>query len=154
MRSLLNIISQQFSGIVGNSILKNRKNTDSTMDVLTSKRKIGENEETKALYYFQGQGWKLLKRNYQCRLGEIDLIFSNGKKSIVFIEVKYRSNPNYGTGQEAVGSQKQKRIIKSALFYIKQNCFQDYQYRFDVVAISPQGIEHVPNAFAVQGYTL
>lgn len=117
-------------------------------------RKVGADEETKALNYFLQRGWRLLHRNYQCRGGEIDLIFKDAENRIVFVEVKYRSSSNYGSAQSFVHAQKQGRLIKTALFYIKENRLEGSDFRFDVAAISPQGIEHISNAFSAEGYTL
>lgn len=123
-------------------------------ETIINRRQVGEDKETKALDYFKKLGWKLLERNYQCRLGEIDLIFKDEKNSVVFIEVKYRSNFVYGVAQSAVGSQKQNRLIKTALYYIKEKRLQGNHFRFDVAAITPKGIEHIPNAFPAEGYTI
>ena len=120
----------------------------------SNKRELGESEETRAIAYFCALGWKLLSRNYHCRLGEIDLIFSDPRKAIIFMEVKFRSSLDFGAAQSAVGSVKQKRITKTALFYIKQNRLQGNDFRFDVCALTPDKIEHIPNAFYTSGYTL
>lgn len=122
------------------------------LEIHTS-REIGESEETRTLNYFLEKGWKILIRNYRCCVGEIDLIFKDAKDSIVFVEVKYRSSSNYGVAQSSVGAQKQSRLIKTALFFIKENHLQKWHFRFDVAAVTPQGIEHIPNAFQSARYT-
>ena len=122
--------------------------------IVSNKRKIGESEETRAVAYFNALGWKLFSRNYQCRLGEIDLIFRDPKGAVVFVEVKFRSDLEYGPGQAAVGSTKQKRMIKTALFFIKQKRLQGSDFRFDVCALTPDKIDHIENAFFARGYTL
>ena len=48
-------------------------------------RKIGKTIEDKVCYYLQKQGLKLLKQNFSCRMGEIDLIMQD-KNELVFIE--------------------------------------------------------------------
>ena len=54
-----------------------------------NKRKTGTAYEKKAAAYLKEKGYHILKRNYRCPLGEIDLIAEeNGY--LVFIEVKYR----------------------------------------------------------------
>ena len=119
-----------------------------------SKRKVGETEEARALGYFEKRGWKLLRQNYRCRLGEIDLIFKDRGGCVVFVEVKFRSHAGFGAGQEAVGAKKRGRMSKTALFYIKQNGLEGSDFRFDVAALGPGKIEHIANAFSPEGYTL
>ena len=49
----------------------------------------GRVAEEKALAYLMKQGLKLITQNYNCRLGEIDLIMRD-KNHLVFIEVSSR----------------------------------------------------------------
>ena len=59
------------------------------------------------------------------------------KKSIVFIEVRYRENFNYGTSTETITFNKQQKIIKTAYFYLyKENLYEKVCSRFDVIALS------------------
>lgn len=117
-------------------------------------RQIGAEEETKALDFLVQKGWKLIERNYQRRAGEIDLIMSDKKNSVIFVEVKYRRSSDYGTAQSFVHQQKQKKIIKTALLYMKEKGFRNVDVRFDVVAVTLDQIEHISNAFSAEGYTI
>ena len=117
-------------------------------------RKVGENHEGRAASYFERLGWDLISRNYSCRAGEVDLIFADREGAIIFVEVKFRSRSDYGLGQEFVDFRKQSRMAKAALFYIKQKNLESRNFRFDVAALSPEGLEHIPNAFSPEGYTL
>ena len=118
------------------------------------KREIGDQEESKALEYFEAKGWKLLQKNYLTRMGEVDLILKDPKGVIVFVEVRYRKYSDFGTAAATVNFKKQQRIVKSALQYIKVHRLYHSDFRFDVAAISPEGLEHIPNAFSASGYTL
>lgn len=76
-----------------------------------------------------------MERNFRCRNGEIDLIARDGRY-LVFIEVKYRKDRRSGSSFAAVGKQKQRTILKVALFYLIRKGFQDdIPCRFDVVGI-------------------
>ncbi len=72
------------------------------------------------------------------------------KQSIVFIEVKYRNNKNFGNAAEMVTYRKSQRIIKTAHLWLLQNNLSPYSadYRFDVVAIHQNGdeVEWIKNA--------
>lgn len=112
-----------------------------------NKRKTGQWYEQKAAVFLKNQGYNILKCNYYCHYGEIDIIAEeNGY--IVFIEVKYRKNPAYGTPGEAVNSIKRQHIRQSALdFLIKFYGTEEILCRFDVVAITGNQIQLIKNAF-------
>ena len=121
---------------------------------LSKTQGIGRANETRAQGYFARRGWKLLHKNYLCKAGEVDLIFEDPEGAVVFVEVKYRASSQYGAAEEFVGLEKQMRTARAAMFYIKQRKLSGRDFRFDVAAVSPQGVAHIPNAFSPEGYTL
>ncbi|MBQ5769863.1 MAG: YraN family protein, partial [Clostridia bacterium] len=78
--------------------------------------------------------------------GEIDLI-AKDKDTIVFIEVKARESFVKGSPAEAVTKTKQRRIIQTALMYLKENHIHTARMRFDVVAVLGGEIKYIPSAF-------
>lgn len=85
---------------------------------------------------FRKKGFKLIERNFHCRLGEIDLIMQDNK-SLVFVEVRYRRNNNFGSGAESVTYTKQSKLIKTASVYLQQHAkLNKYPARFDIVSIT------------------
>ncbi len=103
-------------------------------------QQVGQFAEDKALDYLSKQGLQLVRRNYNCSLGEIDLIMQD-KDSLVFIEVRSRSNPRFGGGIVSITYAKKQKILKAALHYLSNNSFQDqFPLRFDVVSLDgPSG---------------
>ncbi|HUU41323.1 MAG TPA: YraN family protein [Desulfatiglandales bacterium] len=95
-------------------------------------------------------GYRILKTNYRCPLGEIDLIALDGDV-LVFVEIKTRKEASLGQVKEAVNKRKQGQLSKSALFYMKSNKICERKARFDVVAVrlsdEKEEIEIVKNAF-------
>jgi putative endonuclease len=84
------------------------------------------------------RGLRLLKQNYHCRFGEIDLIMQDGE-TICFIEVKFRKSLHFGGAANAIPMHKQRKIIKTAMFYIAQNRHLANQaFRFDAFLIQQQ----------------
>ena len=109
------------------------------------KGKLGEEI---ALKYITSKGGKIIEKNYRTKIGEVDLIAKlNGE--IVFVEVKSRSNINYGYPSEAVNYKKRKKITTVAKFYILDNSLQDTSIRFDVIEVylNDRKINHIVNAF-------
>lgn len=113
--------------------------------------KIGQRAELKACLYLQKQGLKLIRQNYTCFHGEIDLIMRD-KEDIVFIEVRCRSRIDYGRSAETITLAKQKKIIRAATHFLQKN---EWLYkvcsRFDVIAIERKDnkwqLEWIKNAF-------
>ncbi|MGJ8581952.1 MAG: YraN family protein [Psychromonas sp.] len=94
----------------------------------------GVQAEQQALAFLKKQGLLLICQNFYCRFGEIDLIMSD-QGTLVFIEVRYRKNQDFGGAAASITSQKQRKLIKTAKHYLSQ--LDDEPYcRFDVIAIS------------------
>jgi len=118
-------------------------------DLLTNKR--GQWAERMAEDYLIKHGLKLIQRNYSCRLGEIDLIVQE-QDAIIFVEVKYRKNDQFGGGLESIDFRKQKKIKTTAEHYLQNHDrHQEYSCRFDAILITGDvgkpSINWIKNAF-------
>jgi len=107
--------------------------------------------EKLAFHYLKKQGLKFILNNYYCRLGEIDLVMSD-KDCIVFIEVRYRKNADFGRGLDTINKYKQKKLIKTAQFYlIQEGLYEKVSTSFDVISISGSNfkpkLSWIKNAF-------
>ena len=105
--------------------------------------------EAEACRYIESLGMLPLCKNYKRFTGEIDLV-AKDKDTIVFIEVKQRSSFIKGSPSEAVTYTKQKRIIQTALMYLKENRLTNVKIRFDVIAISGETIKYIRSAFSAE----
>jgi putative endonuclease len=103
--------------------------------------------EEQAVEYFGGLGYVLVARNFRTRLGEIDAIFQKNDE-VVFVEVKMRDGRQIAAPEEAVTPAQQRRLIKTALQFIKQRRLRKERFRFDVVIVNPEGLQHIENAFS------
>ncbi|KTD42809.1 YraN family protein [Legionella parisiensis] len=109
----------------------------------------GRIAEEKALAYLNNQGLELIKKNYNCRLGEIDLIMRD-KDQLVFIEVRSRVSMQFGGGIASVTYAKRQKILKTAVYYILEHQeYEQFALRFDVVSIDGKSasINWVKDAF-------
>ncbi len=114
-------------------------------------RDKGAEIEQEVCRYLQKQGLRLITRNYHCRGGEIDLIMREDTV-LVFIEVRFRRNAQFGSALESVDYSKQSRLIHTAEHYLQRHTVQYSSCRFDVVAVRPSSqkgiqLEWVKNAF-------
>ena len=116
---------------------------------LTQRKQKGNEAEDQACQFLIQKGLILIQRNFATKLGEVDLIMQDDDV-LVFIEVRYRKNRDFGGAALSVTPKKQKRIIKAALAYQQKNAPQA-SMRFDVVAIEGEGsnkkIDWIDNAF-------
>ena len=109
---------------------------------------LGTKGETLAEKYLQKKGYKILQKNYKNFIGEIDIIcFDKKNNETIFVEVKTRQSAKYGQPCEAVNYFKQQKIYKTATVYLKQKSLLDEKFRFDVIEILGDDINHIEYAF-------
>ena len=113
---------------------------------MKNKRECGNFYEKLATEFLIKNGYTILKNNYTNSQGEIDIICKK-ENFIIFVEVKYRKNQNYGHPLEAVGIKKQEKIRNTSLVYISENDIGNSGIRYDVISVLGDKIEHYKNAF-------
>ena len=110
-------------------------------------RAIGTYYEGKVCEFLQKNNYKIVTRNYQTKIGEIDIVAYN-ESYLCFIEVKYRKQNSLVSGIYAVDKKKQKTIYNVARIYmLENNINDDTKCRFDVVCVDGEQIEIIKNAF-------
>ena len=88
-----------------------------------------------AARFLRSRGYKILYRNFKDRHGgEIDIVCRDGD-TLVFVEVKTRRSEEFGRPIEAVDRQKQLRVSKGGLAWLRLLDNPDMTFRFDVVEV-------------------
>jgi putative endonuclease len=109
----------------------------------------GNYGEELAKEYLIKQGYKIIELNWRIRHLEIDIIAKH-KNTIVFVEVKTRTNEYWGNPSDAITKSKQRYLVNAAHEYLTIKEIDD-EARFDVIAIITENnnisIEHFENAF-------
>lgn len=95
---------------------------------------LGRKGEDEAVKYLEGQGYKIIERNFLCRQGEIDIIAVD-KEYIVFVEIKARTNTNYGLPSESVTTRKIRHMLKAIQYYLYKRNLEGENIRIDVIEI-------------------
>lgn len=119
-------------------------------------RTLGERGEAVAAKYLKRLGYKIVARGERGRLGEIDLVAVDGR-TVVFIEVKTRQSQDAGHPADAVDADKQRRLTRLAMAFLKRHGLLEYPVRFDIMAVTwPANrrrptIEQFCGAFEAQG---
>lgn len=124
----------------------------------TERRLVGQRAEAAAERYLRRKGYRILERNVRSPIGELDLVARAGEV-LVFVEVKARRTSAHGGASYAVDERKQARLVRLAALYLAQHRLRNPSCRFDVIlctggAGTPDGIEHIENAFEVPGEDL
>ena len=116
-------------------------------------KKIGKRGEDAAARFLENNGYEILERNWKCEYGEADIIAMEGT-TLVFVEVKTRSNEKHGFPEDAITPKKRKKYEQIAHVYLSQTDFVDIRVRFDVMALLVAGknrafLRHHVNAFGL-----
>ncbi len=119
------------------------------------KKATGYRGEEIAARYLKKHGYRILQRNYSCPLGEIDLVASK-RGTLVFVEVKTRTESGFGPPELSVGHRKRRRISSIALDYARRKGIKECNARFDVITVllppdSEPVIELFEDAFPLTG---
>jgi len=106
----------------------------------------GRRGEDRVAELLADRGYRIVDRNYRCKLGEVDLIAFE-RDTLVFVEVRTRSRGDHGSALETVGAAKQRRIARVAQHYIAMRRPRFDRCRFDVVGITGDDVTVVVDAF-------
>jgi putative endonuclease len=114
---------------------------------LSDKQRQGQRWELAALAHLQRHGLVLVEANFQCKLGEIDLIMRDAD-TLVFVEVRQRAGSAHGGAAASITPAKIRRLVRAAQLYLLR--FPEMPpCRFDVVAIDAGQLEWLRNVIEV-----
>jgi putative endonuclease len=123
-----------------------------------ARRAQGDAAEERACRHLDRSGFTIVERNYRTKSGEIDIVARKGDV-LVFVEVRSREVPGFGTPEESVTPAKRRRIVAAARQYLTKVPSSSWrEARFDVIAIEGSGnaaaLRHFPAAFDAHGKIL
>ena len=98
------------------------------------RQQVGKLGEQTAQKFLRKRGYRIRETGFRCRHGEIDII-AQRKDCLVFVEVRTKSNLDFGTPEESITQAKKERLIASALTYTNTHQNLPPLLRIDVVAI-------------------
>jgi len=100
---------------------------------MSKHKQTGIKGEQIAVKFLQNSGYSILERNWRYGKKEVDII---AKKDdiLVIVEVKTRSNYDFGFPEEAVNGQKQDVLHEAAAAYLEAHPGHT-DIRFDIISI-------------------
>jgi putative endonuclease len=114
--------------------------------VTHARRALGISGEGAVAAWYQERGYRVVDRNWRCKVGELDLVVRRGGL-VVFCEVKTRSSDAFGLPAEAVNRQKQQRIRILAARWLDESPSPASEIRFDVASVVGDEIDVIQAAF-------
>jgi putative endonuclease len=99
-----------------------------------ARQQLGAEGESMACAELERLGYSIVARNYRIPAGEIDIV-ADDRGTIVFVEVKTKTDGSYGDPVDEVTPQKQRQIIAMGEYYATYCCPPNTPCRFDVVAV-------------------
>ena len=117
---------------------------------------IGSIGEKLAREHLEKEGYAIITTNWRYGRHEADLV-AYYEGTLVFVEVKTRTNTEYGEPEELVTRDKQRGYIRLANAYIMKYRREE-EVRFDVISVIVEPtdfqLKHIVNAFDAVGLYL
>ncbi len=108
-------------------------------------KQIGDEAELQAVDYLVNNGFLILETNYRYKRSEIDII-AQKNNVLHIVEVKFRSNNDFGYPEEFVDARKAEMIELAADFYMEQNNWNGF-VQYDIIAITKAQLVHLEDSF-------
>lgn len=106
----------------------------------------GKSGEVEAKIYLENIGYSLIEANYHNKIGEIDLIMTDGSW-LVFVEVKYKTDDWRGKPEEMINNHKLSQVKRVAESYVFLTKPKQQKYRIDAVCILGKSVKHYKNIY-------
>ncbi|MCX5750097.1 MAG: YraN family protein [Candidatus Saganbacteria bacterium] len=116
---------------------------------------IGKAGEDFAATFLEGEGYRIVERNFRSAHGEIDIIAFD-REVLVFVEVKNYSYRSFGPPTASIRREKKASLVQAAKTYLFLKKIKDVFCRFDVLAIyrsepGEKTIDLYKDAFQLKG---
>jgi len=98
------------------------------------RQEVGKLGEKAGQKFLKKRGYRIRETGFRCRHGEIDIV-AQQKDRLVFVEVRTKSNLEFGTPEESITRAKKEKLIASALTYTATHQNLPSLWRIDVVAV-------------------
>lgn len=110
---------------------------------------LGRRGEQIAASYLQSMDWKILGRNVDFRVAELDIVADDGR-DIVFVEVRTLWRHDRVRAVDTVRWSKHRKLTLAARLYLGRSCLHGRFARFDVIGVDGRRgmvVDHIRGAF-------
>jgi putative endonuclease len=102
--------------------------------IMLKRKDTGSLGEKLAREHLKKKGYRILETNYHCRAGEIDIV-AKYQDELVFIEVRTKTNLDFGSPEESITEAKMEHLRLSANRYLQEHNYISDSWRIDVVVV-------------------
>ena len=128
-------------------VRKAKNNAKQQAKKSTPQQQRGAAAEARACAFLQAQGLAFVAANVRYRDSELDLVMQAGT-TLVFVEVRQRSDRGFGGALASVTARKQQRVqLAAQRFLLAHPRWQNAPCRFDVIAIEGDELSWIQAAF-------
>ena len=110
---------------------------------------LGQQGETEAAAFLEAKGYRILERNWRSGRAELDIVAMDGT-TLVFVEVKTRSDDTFERPEMAVDARKRRLMARAAADFMRQRG-HEWAIRFDILSLILRGgvfyVDHFEDAF-------
>jgi putative endonuclease len=116
------------------------------------RKETGDLGEKLAQDFLKKKGYIILETKCRCLRVEIDIV-ARQKDCLVFVEVRTKSNLDFGIPEESITPTKIRHLEQAAMHYLQNHEKLPELWRLDLVAVELEAnnkvkrIEHIQNAF-------
>lgn len=108
------------------------------------RRALGNKAEAHARDYLCAQGLQIIHANFNCKVGELDIIAMD-KNVLVVVEVRSRVDMGYGNAAASIDRRKRAKIIRATQYFLlKHRELRRFPVRFDVVTLDKTVVNAEP----------
>jgi len=97
-------------------------------------KQTGNQGEEIATMYLRANGYKIIERNYHTKFGELDIICQKADV-IIFVEVKTKTNLDYGVPEMMINQHKLNQIRQTGEVYVLSHNLNNSPCRIDIITI-------------------
>lgn len=111
----------------------------------------GKQFEERSAQLLRDQGLHIIREQFRCKAGEIDLIARNDHQ-LLFVEVRARRHASFGGAAASVDRKKQCKLAACAAYFLQRHPqYRHLPCRFDVIAWEPSQQQDTLQARWIQG---
>jgi putative endonuclease len=125
---------QAFAELASSIIKITSSKVDSVKEQVMDRQEVGKLGEKAAQKFLKKRGYRIRETGFRCHHGEIDIV-AQKKDCLIFVEVRTKSNLEFGSPEESLTEAKKKKLIACALTYITSHQKLPSEWRIDVVAV-------------------
>ena len=103
---------------------------------MTRHLELGRRAEELVASHVKTLGWRVLSRNFSCKLGELDIVALDEKaRELIVVEVRYRTCGELQSPEDSIGPKKLRTLVNAGRVYISEVGWTG-PWRIDLIGVT------------------